>query len=50
MLIQDAFIGFGGNQIRDRVKRESKWFVMSFKELIDELPPLQSESDSSPSD
>ncbi|XP_014672069.1 PREDICTED: phosphoserine phosphatase-like isoform X1 [Priapulus caudatus] len=33
----DAFIGFGGNQVRDKVKKESKWFVTDFKELIDEL-------------
>lgn len=34
----DAFIGFGGNQVRDTVKKESAWFVYSFKELITELP------------
>jgi len=34
---QDAFIGFGGNQVRDRVKNEAKWFVMDFSELIDAL-------------
>ena len=33
----DAFIGFGGNQVREKVKDASKWYVMSFKELIDEL-------------
>ncbi len=33
----DAFIGFGGNQIRERVKKEAKWFVTSFYELIEEL-------------
>ena len=34
---QDAFIGFGGNQVRPVVKRDAKWFVTSFQELIDEL-------------
>lgn len=33
----DAFIGFGGNQVRDSVKNNSVWFVYSFKELIAEL-------------
>lgn len=34
----DAFIGFGGNQIRETVRDNSDWFVHSFKELITELP------------
>jgi phosphoserine phosphatase len=34
----DAFIGFGGNQVRQNVKDGSDWFVMSFQELIDALP------------
>ncbi|XP_074601302.1 phosphoserine phosphatase [Brevipalpus obovatus] len=33
----DAFIGFGGNQARDTIKRQAKWFVTSFKEMNDEL-------------
>lgn len=33
----DAFIGFGGNQVREKVQRESKWFVTNFTELISEL-------------
>lgn len=33
----DGFIGFGGNVVRERVKKASAWFVMSFQELIDEL-------------
>jgi len=33
----DAFIGFGGNQIREKIKKEAKWFVMSFYDLIEEL-------------
>jgi len=33
----DAFIGFGGNQIREKVKKEAHWFVTSFKELIDTI-------------
>ena len=31
------FIGFGGNQVRDKVRSGSKWFVISFQEMIDEL-------------
>jgi phosphoserine phosphatase len=34
----DAFIGFGGNQIRETVRDNSDWFVHSFKELITALP------------
>lgn len=34
----DAFIGFGGNQVRETVRDNSDWFVHSFKELITELP------------
>lgn len=33
----DAFIGFGGNQVRETVKANSDWFVYSFKELITDL-------------
>jgi len=33
----DAFIGFGANAVRDSVKKGSKWYAMSFHELIDEL-------------
>ncbi|KAK6626112.1 hypothetical protein RUM43_006417 [Polyplax serrata] len=32
----DAFIGFGGNAIRENVKAKAKWYVTSFKELINE--------------
>ena len=35
--LQDAFIGFGGNQIRENVRKGAAWFVTSFKELLDEL-------------
>lgn len=34
---KDAFIGFGGNIVREKVKQNSLWFVQSFKELIDQL-------------
>lgn len=34
----DAFIGFGGNQVRETVRDNSNWFIYSFKELITELP------------
>ena len=37
LVFQDGFIGFGANQIREAVKRKSKWFAMSFHELISEL-------------
>jgi phosphoserine phosphatase len=33
----DAFIGFGGNVIREAVKAKSDWFVTDFQELIDAL-------------
>ncbi|XP_078082077.1 phosphoserine phosphatase isoform X2 [Mustelus asterias] len=33
----DAFIGFGGNIVRQQVKERAQWFVMSFKEIIEEL-------------
>lgn len=33
----DAFIGFGGNVIRENVKKQSSWFVTKFHELICEL-------------
>jgi len=33
----DTFIGFGGNQIRDKVKKESEWFVATFYDLVEEL-------------
>ncbi|XP_076821957.1 phosphoserine phosphatase-like [Clavelina lepadiformis] len=33
----DAFIGFGGNVVRNPVKENAKWFVTSFQQLIDEL-------------
>ncbi|XP_078404703.1 phosphoserine phosphatase isoform X3 [Cetorhinus maximus] len=34
---KDAFIGFGGNIVRQQVKEKAKWFVTSFKEIIEEL-------------
>jgi phosphoserine phosphatase len=34
----DAFIGFGGNQIRETVRDNCDWFVHSFKELLVALP------------
>jgi phosphoserine phosphatase len=33
----DIFIGFGGNQVRERVRKECHWFVTDFTELIDAL-------------
>jgi len=33
----DLFIGFGGNQAREVVRKQADWFVYDFNELIDEL-------------
>lgn len=33
----DAFIGFGANQVREKVKSGSRWFVTSCRELIEAL-------------
>lgn len=33
----DAFIGYGGNVIRESVKEKAAWFVTDFKELIQAL-------------
>ncbi|KAK7495488.1 hypothetical protein BaRGS_00013186 [Batillaria attramentaria] len=33
----DAFIGYGGNVVREKVKEGAKWFVTDFRQLIDEL-------------
>merc|ERR1711915_444742 len=33
----DAFIGFGGNQVREKVKENASWFVTNFQELINEM-------------
>ncbi|KAK7085697.1 hypothetical protein SK128_025148 [Halocaridina rubra] len=33
----DAFIGFGGNIVRESVRKEATWFVYNFPTLIDEL-------------
>lgn len=33
----DAFIGYGGNQVREKVRLVSKWYVMDFREMLDEL-------------
>ncbi|XP_008837384.1 phosphoserine phosphatase isoform X1 [Nannospalax galili] len=35
--IQDAFIGFGGNVIRQQVKDNAKWYITDFVELLGEL-------------
>lgn len=34
---QDAFIGFGGNVVREKVKEGAAWFIYSMQDLIDEL-------------
>ncbi|XP_045516569.1 phosphoserine phosphatase isoform X1 [Pieris brassicae] len=33
----DAFIGFGGNVVREEVQKRAPWFVTSFQELTDAL-------------
>ena len=35
--LQDTFIGFGGNVVREKVKAGAPWYVYNFQELIDEL-------------
>ena len=37
LLFKDAFIGFGGNVVREKVKQNSGWFVYDFQDLINEL-------------
>lgn len=32
-----AFIGYGGNVIREEVRKKAQWYVTDFQELIDEL-------------
>lgn len=32
-----AFIGYGGNVVREDVKKKAQWYVTDFQELIDEL-------------
>ena len=36
-LSQDGFIGFGGNVVRDVVKKQAPWYVYSMYDLVDEL-------------
>eukprot|EP00040_Diaphanoeca_grandis_P023693 m.129325 g.129325 ORF g.129325 m.129325 type:complete len:222 (-) comp29388_c1_seq1:53-718(-) len=33
----DIFVGFGGNQVREKVKNGADWFVMNFNELTEKL-------------
>lgn len=33
----DAFIGFGGNVVREMVQSKASWFVMDFQEIINVL-------------
>jgi phosphoserine phosphatase len=33
----DVFVGYGGNQVRDKVRDGCDWWVTDFKELLDEL-------------
>ena len=34
---QDTFIGFGGNVVREKVKKNAPWFIYNFQDLIDAL-------------
>lgn len=34
---QDAFIGFGGNVVREKVKEGAAWYIYTMQDLIDEL-------------
>ena len=36
-VIKDAFIGYGGNVVRQKVKENATWFVTDFQELINVL-------------
>ena len=36
-IFQDAFIGYGGNVVREKVKNKASWFVTDFQELISAL-------------
>jgi len=33
-----AFIGYGGVQEREKVKKGADWFITSFQEVLDVLP------------
>lgn len=35
--LQDAFIGFGGNVVRESVRSKAKWYIYSFEELVQAL-------------
>ena len=37
LFMQDAFIGFGGNIVREVVKKHAPWYVYKMQDLIDEL-------------
>lgn len=36
-MFQDAFIGFGGNIVRENVKKNASWYVTDFATLLNEL-------------
>ncbi|KAM6986941.1 phosphoserine phosphatase-like [Aplochiton taeniatus] len=36
----EAFIGFGGNVVRQQVKEQCSWYVRSFSELMKELEKI----------
>lgn len=40
LVLQSAFIGFGGNVTRQQVKERASWYVTSFGELLKELEKI----------
>lgn len=44
LLLQDAFIGFGGNIERQQVKAVSKWYIYDMQDIIDVLEQSDDES------
>ncbi len=37
--LQDLFVGFGGNVVRERVRAEADWFVTTMQALHAALDP-----------
>ncbi len=35
--LKNAFIGFGGNVVREKVKKNSAWYATNFQQLIHEI-------------
>jgi len=43
-----AFIGFGGIQVREKVKAGADWFVTGFDEVLAVLPPAEESEEAEP--